>query len=90
MPASVFHRVPLFVSYYQVLLAGDARAVREPMAPGSTGIVRACGMAVRPSQAGYRLLDVHVRACRCVVRRRYRHDRGLVPNPGQNPKVMNA
>ena len=90
MPASVFHRVPLFVSDHQVLLAGDARAVREPMAPGSTGIARACGVAVRPYQAGCRLLEVHARACRCVARRRYRRDPGLVPNPGQNPKVMNA
>jgi hypothetical protein len=87
MPASVFHRVPLFVSDYQALLAGDTQAVREPMAPGSTGTARACGMAVQPFQAAYRLLDLHVRACRCVVRRRYRHDPGLVPSPGQNPEV---
>jgi hypothetical protein len=87
MPASVFHRAPLFVSDHQVLLAGDAQAVLEPMAPGSTGIVRACGMPVRPYQAGYRLLAVHVRACRYVARRRYRRDPGLGPNPGQNPTV---
>jgi len=90
MPASVFHRFPLFVSDHWVLLAGDAQAVREPMAPGSTGTARTCGTPVQPFQAGYRLLDLHVRACRCVVRRRYRPDPGLVPNPGQNPKVMNA
>jgi phage terminase large subunit-like protein len=89
MSASVFHRVPLFVSDHQALLAGDAQAVREPMAPGSTGIAGASGVAVRPYQAGCRL-EVHVRACRCVARRRYRHDPGLVPNPGQNPRVMNA
>jgi hypothetical protein len=74
MPASVFIRALLFVSDHQVLLAGDAQAVMEPMAPGSTGIVRACGMPVRPYQAGYRLLEVHVRACRYVARRRYRRD----------------
>jgi hypothetical protein len=62
MSASVFHRAPLFVSDHQVLLAGDAQAVLEPTAPGSTGIARACGMPVRPFQAGYRLLAVHVRA----------------------------
>jgi hypothetical protein len=90
MPASVVHRVPLFASDHWVLLAGDAQAVLEPMAPGSTGIARACGMAVRPFQAGCRLLDVHARACRRVVRRHYHRDPGLVPNPGQNPKVMNA
>ena len=90
MSASVFHRAPLFVSDHQVLLAGDAQAVLEPTAPGSTGIARACGMPVRPYQAGYRLLEVHARACRYAARRRYRRDRRLGPNPGQNPKVMNA
>jgi hypothetical protein len=87
MSASVFIRVPLFVSDHQVLLAGDAQAVLGPMAPGSTGIVRACGMPVRPYQAGCRLLEVHARACRYAARHRYRRDPGLVPNPGQNPKV---
>jgi hypothetical protein len=87
MPASVFQRAPLFVSDHQVLLAGDAQVVLEPTAPGSTGVVRACGMPVRPYQAGYRLLAAHVRACRYVARRRYRRDPGLGPNPGQNPKV---
>ena len=88
MPASVVHRAPLFVSDHEVLLAGEAQAVLEPMAPGGTGIARACGMVVRPFQAGYRLLEVHARACRCVTRRRYRRDLCPVPNPGQNPKVM--
>ena len=91
MPTPIFHRVPLFVSDHQVRFAGDARAVLEPMAPDGTGIARACGKAVRPFQAGCRLLGVHVRACRCIVRRHYRHDPGLVPSPGQSPKVvMNA
>jgi len=44
MPAAVFHRAPLFVSDHQVLLAGDAQAVLEPMTPGSTEIARASGM----------------------------------------------
>jgi hypothetical protein len=70
LPASVFHRAPLFASDHQALLAGDAQAVLEPMAPGSTEIARACGMPVQPYQAGYRLLEVHVRTCRYVVRRR--------------------
>jgi hypothetical protein len=87
MPASVVHRAPLFVSDHPVLLAGDAQAVLGPMAPGSTEIARASGMSVQPYQAGYRLLEVHVRACRYVARLRYRHDPGLGPNPGQNPKV---
>ena len=56
MPASVVHRAPLFVSDHQVLLAGDAQAVLELMAPGSTEIARASGMPVQPYQAGYRLL----------------------------------
>jgi hypothetical protein len=90
VPASVFHRAPLFVSDHQVLLAGNAQAVMEPMAPGSTEIARACGMPVQPYQAGYRLLEVHVRACRHFARRRYRHDPGLGSSPGQNPTVMNA
>jgi hypothetical protein len=87
MPASVFHRVPLFVGDHQALIAGDAQAVLERMAPGSTGIAGAPGMAARPYQAGCRLLEVHARACRCITRRRYRRDLCLVPNPGQNPKV---
>lgn len=87
MSASLFHRAPLFVSDHRVLLAGDAQAGREPMAPGSTGIVRASATPVRPYPAGYRPLEVHVRACRYVARRRYRRDPGLGPNPGQNPKV---
>ena len=85
MPASVFHRVPLFVSDHQVLLA-----VLEPMAPGSTEIARASGMSVQPYQARYRPLEVHLCACRYVACRCYRHDPGLGLNPGQNPKVMNA
>jgi hypothetical protein len=87
MPASVFHRALFFVSDHWVLLGCDAQIVLEPMAPGSTGIVRACGMPVRPYQAGYRLFAVHVRSCRCVARRRYRRDPGGGPSPGQNPKV---
>ncbi len=90
MPAAAVHRAPLFVSDHQVLLAGDAQAVLELMAPGSTEIARACGMPVQPYQAGYRLLEVHVRASRHSARRRYRRDRRLVPNPGPNLKVMNA
>ena len=90
MQAAAVHRAPLFVSDHQVLLAGDAQAVLEPMAPGSTEIARASGMPVQPYQAGYRLLEVHVRACQHSARRRYRRDRRLVPNPGPNLKVMNA
>ena len=90
MPASVGHRAPLFVSDHEVLLAGDAQAVLERMASRSTEIARASGMPVQPHQAGYRLLEVHVRACRYVAGRCYRHDPGLGLNPGQNSKVMNA
>ena len=83
MPAAAVHRAPLFVSdHHQVLLVKDARAVLELMAPGSTEIARASGMPVQPYQAGYRLLEVHVRACQHSARRRYRRDRRLVPNPG--------
>jgi hypothetical protein len=90
MPASVFHRVPLFVSDHQVHLIRDAQAVLEPTAPGSTEIARASGMPVQPYQAGYRLLEAHVRACRYVACRCYRHDPGPGPNQGLNPKVMAA
>ena len=84
MPASAVHCAPPFVSDHQVLLAGDAQAVLEPMAPGSTGIARVSSMPVQPYQAEYCLLGVHLCACRYVACRCYRHDPGLGLNPGQN------